>query len=475
MVNIDTLRNVARPLGDSVSIEPGPRVAIRDAAAVRTRIEGLARQAAFSAQPERSLSQWLVREVALASGAVPASIHGLYMARGGGKTRTDFTVPAMNLRALPFHAARAVFRAAARARAQAIIFEIARSEMSYTDQRPAEYASSILAAAVAEGYVGPVFIQGDHFQLSAKKYAKNARSEVEAVRTLTEEAISAGFFNIDIDTSTLVDLSQATISEQQRLNFTLCAEFTGYVRTFEPQGVTVSVGGEIGEVGGHNSTEDELRAFMDGYRECLPHLAPSKPGLSKISIQTGTSHGGVVLPDGTIAKVKVDFECMKKLSDLASKTYGMAGAVQHGASTLPEEAFSRFPEARACEVHLATNFQNMMYERLPGALRDEMYAYLAKNHADERKEGQTDEQFYYNARKRALGPFKKKLWDLPAESLKTIEDAWEKQFALLFERLNVAGTVKEVAAFVTPVAVHASPAAYLKAAGVDEDVRDLAD
>jgi fructose/tagatose bisphosphate aldolase len=475
MVNIDTLRNVARPLGDSVAIEPGPKVTIRDAAALRTRIEGLARQAAFSGEPERSLSQWLVRAVAVASGAIPASIHNLYLARGAGKTRTDFAVPAMNLRALPFHAAKAVFRAARKSRAQAIVFEIARSEMGYTDQRPAEYAAAILAAAVAEGHVGPVFIQGDHFQLSAKKYAKDARSEVEAVRALTEEAIGAGFFNIDIDSSTLVDLSQPTITEQQRLNFTLCAEFTGYIRKMEPQGVTVSVGGEIGEVGGHNSTEEELQAFMNGYRECLPHLAPGKPGLSKISIQTGTSHGGVVLPDGTIAKVKVDFECMKRLSEMASKKYGMAGAVQHGASTLPEEAFSRFPEARACEVHLATNFQNMMYERLPASLREEMYAFLAKKHSDERKAGQTDEQFFYSARKRALGPFKKKLWDLPAASLAVIEAAWEKQFDLLFERLNVGGTEKEVAKFVTPVAVHATPAAYLKAAGVDEDVKDLAD
>jgi len=475
MVNIDTLRKVAQPLGDSVSIEAGPKISIRNAAALRQRIEGLARQAALAAEPERSLSQWLVRAVAVAAGALPASIHSLYVARGSGKTRKDFTVPAMNLRALPFHAAKAVFRAARKSGAQAILFEIARSEMGYTDQRPAEYTSSVLAAALAEGYRGPVFIQGDHFQLSAKKYLKGARSEVEAMRALTEEAIAAGFFNIDIDTSTLVDLSQPTILEQQRLNFSLCAEFTGYIRKLEPQGVTISVGGEIGEVGGHNSTEEELRAFMNGYQECLPHLAPGKAGLSKISIQTGTSHGGVVLPDGTIAKVKVDFDCMKRLSEVASRDYQMAGAVQHGASTLPEEAFSRFPEARACEVHLATNFQNMMYDRLPAPVRDEMYSYLAKNHSDERKEGQTDEQFYYTARKRALGPFKKQLWDLPAASLAVIEAAWEKQFDLLFQRLNVGGTEKEVTRFVKPVVVHASLATYLKAAGVDEDVRDLAD
>jgi hypothetical protein len=242
----------------------------------------------------------------------------------------------------------------------------------------------------------------------------------------------------------------------------------------EPKGVTVSVGGEIGEVGGHNSTEAELRAFMDGYNAALAKLDAKAAGLSKISIQTGTSHGGVVLPDGTIAKVKVDFETLSQLSKVA-RQYAMGGAVQHGASTLPEEAFSKFSEAGALEVHLATNFQNMMYDRLPPELLQEIYAFLTKNHSDERKEGQTDEQFYYNARKRALGPFKRRFWQLPAATLKVIEAAWEQQFDLLFERLAIGGTKAEVDRFVRTVAVKVPLSEYLRQAGVDEDVKDLAD
>ena len=90
-------------------------------------------------------------------------------------------------------------------------------------------------------------------------------------------------------------------------------------------------------------------------------------GISKISIQTGTSHGGVVLLDGTIAKVSVDFDTLLKLSRIARKQYGMGGAVQHGASTLPEDAFSKFVEAEAVEVHLATNFEE--YAVRPAARR----------------------------------------------------------------------------------------------------------
>ena len=217
-------------------------------------------------------------------------------------------MPAINLRAMAYDSARAVFRAAIPRKVGALIFEIARSEIGYTDQRPLEYFTAILAAAIKEGYQGPLFVQGDHFQVSGKKYKDQPAEEIQAIEPLILEAIQAGFYNIDIDTSTLVDLSQATIEEQQRVNCEQCAHFTAFIRQHQPAGITVSVGGEIGEVGGKNSDETELRAFMDGYRRALP---AGLPGLSKISIQTGTSHGGVVLPDGTLAQVAIDFNVLK--------------------------------------------------------------------------------------------------------------------------------------------------------------------
>src|SRR5262249_3920110 len=83
----------------------------------------------------------------------------------------------------------------------------ARAEISDHDQRPAEYTFVVLAAALREGWKGPVFLQGDHFQINAKKYAGDPKSELNAVKQLTVEAIQSGFYNIDVDTSTLVDLS----------------------------------------------------------------------------------------------------------------------------------------------------------------------------------------------------------------------------------------------------------------------------
>ncbi len=473
-MNDQPLLRLLEKLDHSLEIQDGI-VRISNAVRFQERVRHLAIASALGSVQEQGVARYLTRAAALEAGVIPSSINELYLARGRGEVPPIFTVPAMNLRALSFYAARAVFRSALSMDAGAIIFEIARSEIGYTDQRPAEYATSVLAAAIAEGYRGPVFIQGDHFQVSASRYASDPEAEIQAVRELTAEAIAAGFFNIDIDTSTLVDLSQPTVREQQELNAHLSAVLTAHVRAEEPEGVTISVGGEIGEVGGRNSTEEELRAYTELYNEEVARHAPGAVGISKISIQTGTSHGGVVLPDGTIAEVKVDFDTLLRLSRIAREDYGLAGAVQHGASTLPEEAFGKFPECEACEVHLATNFQNMMYDRLPDDLRREIYAYLDQNHHNERKPGMTDDQFYYKTRKRAIGPFKRELWGMEPAKIREIQDAWEAQFRKLFHLLRVADTRKYVEQHIQPIAVAPTRSAYAIAEAVAEDTSDLAD
>jgi len=375
-------------------------------------------------------------------GIYPASIQDLYEARGKSKF-SGFTVPAINLRTLTYDLASAIFRAAKKINAGAFIFEIARSEMGYTDQKPLEYTTVCLAAAIREGFSGPVFVQGDHFQINAKKYKENSQKEIEGLKKLIKESIQGGFLNIDIDSSTLVDLDKKDLIEQQRLNFQMCAEMTKHIRSLQPQGVEVSVGGEIGEVGTKNSTPEELKAFMQGYLDAIPK--GMKP-ISKVSVQTGTSHGGVVLPDGTIAKVKLDFDTLKNLSEVARKEYGMAGAVQHGASTLPEDAFHKFPAIETAEVHLATQFQNMIFESkyLPSDLKKKIYAWIKENLKSEFKDGMSEEQFIYKTRKKSLGPFKKDLMSLSQEIRDKIGEELEEKFDFLFGQLNIKDTKKMI-------------------------------
>jgi tagatose 1,6-diphosphate aldolase GatY/KbaY len=426
-------------------------------------IDRLVRDAVFGPVEQRAVARWLIWEISQGLGVRPASIHQFYIARGRGDVPDNFTVPAMNLRGISYYMARAVFRAALAQDVGALICEIARSEIGYTDQRPGEYTASVLGAAIKEGFRGPVFIQGDHFQVSAKGMAKNRDKELAAVKELIREALAAGFYNIDVDSSTLVDLDQTTLADQQQQNYQLSASFTAFIRSIEPEGVTVSVGGEIGEVGGKNSTEPELRAYMEGYNQALEQFDDDVIGLSKISIQTGTSHGGIVLPDGTLADVSIDFDTLEQLSRVAREEYGLAGAVQHGASTLPESAFRKFAEAGACEVHLATGFQNIIYEHaaLPAEVRDKAYGYIREHHGDEWKDGQTEDQFIYKTRKKAFGGVKADWWDLSNSVLAEIGAALEDQFAFLFQQLNVTDTRSMVAEFVDPPQIHKTPQDFL--------------
>ena len=453
----------------------GTTVKVTDAVKLRTHIETLAGASALGSGAAAGWARYLIRSAAMELGILPASIQDLYMARGRGDAPMTFTTPAFNLRALSYHSARAMFRAAKKMNAAAFIFEIARSEMGYTAQRPAEYSANIFAAAIAEEWKGPVFIQGDHFQVSAKKYAADAKTEVKAVKDLILDSFAAGFYNIDIDTSTLVDISKPTIPEQQKVNVELSAELGAFIRENEPKGVTVSVGGEIGEVGGHNSTEEELRAFMDGYNAEMKKRAAGKLGLSKISIQTGTSHGGTMLADGKLAQVSIDFDTLRNLSRVARKDYGMGGTVQHGASTLPEDAFHHFVENEAIEVHLATNFMNMFYDKIPASLKKEMYAWLDTNSASERKPNMTDDQFYYKTRKNAVGPFKAQSYALPKATLDEIGAAWEAQFEKLFHLLGMKDTKQYVEKFVKPVSVAPDIKFYLGEKATEELADDLAD
>jgi len=427
----DNEQRKARPKSKSISL---------------SKIDSVVYDAVFSSEDGvREQSQRAIREFASSQGIYAASIQGLYTAAGKG-LYTNRTVPAINIRGITYQVARAVFRAALKQKVGAFIFEIARSEISYTKQRPAEYATCILAAAIREGFRGPVFLQGDHFQVNRNKYASERQSELNAIRQLIQEAVAASFLNIDVDASTLVDLERPTLEEQQEPNYLITSDMTRLIRSIEPRGVTISVGGEIGEVGGRNSTVSDLRAFMAGY---VRHLGPDVRGISKISIQTGTRHGGVVLPDGSIANVEIDFKALEEISKAAREEYGLAGAVQHGASTLPDESFDMFPQVGAAEVHLATGFQNLIYDSpyFPKELLDRIYRDLSEKYINEKEPGDTEEQFLYRTRKKAFGLFREEMWNLPQESLAGIGQILEDRFSLLFQKLNVVDTVDLVNRF----------------------------
>jgi hypothetical protein len=405
-----------------------------------SKIDELVYQANFAEGAAQVAAHDEIWRLAHQTGNTPASIYPIYQARAAEELPATFTVPAFNLRGLSYQTTQAALRAAQAQNVGLVIFELARSEMQYSDQPPAIFASNILAAAIKVGWNQPVFIQGDHFQVKAAAPGEAKTGELEALKKLIDEALAHGFYNIDIDASTLVNLNEKSEDEQQKANYLAAAELANYVRDHSPAGITVSLGGEIGEVGvAANSRPEELQAFMNGFQEQFHHPI----GLAKISVQTGTRHGGVVEADGSTAAMKVDFETIKNLSQLARHQYQMAGAVQHGASTLPRQLFSEFPRHQAIEIHLSTGFQNLILDHpaFPAPLLAEINAWCDTNCADERKPDMTDAQFHYRARKKAWGAFKKATWDIDPTILEIIANDLQKECAFYYQALGVTDTM----------------------------------
>ena len=195
----------------------------------------------------RKSSFFLIRAAFEASGAWSASIEPLYRAIGRGEEK-GFTVPAINIRGLTYETARAVFRAIRAIDGGPVIFELAKSEIGYTGQRPMEYAGLVMAAAVGENIQGPVFIQGDHYQVNASRFREAPEKEIEELKFLIQESLDAGYRNIDIDASTLVRLEPRDLREQQKENGRITAQLTHFVRQIstgidKDKNCTVSVGG----------------------------------------------------------------------------------------------------------------------------------------------------------------------------------------------------------------------------------------
>ncbi|MBA3776489.1 MAG: aldolase, partial [Betaproteobacteria bacterium] len=131
-------------------VENGHVTVKRASALASEQMDALVREAVFGQGQGRDHARWLIWELGQAVGVRAASINDLYLARGRGEVG-GFTVPAINVRGMSYDTARSIFRTALKLNAGAFILEIARSEIAYTDQRPAEYVAVMLAAALREG------------------------------------------------------------------------------------------------------------------------------------------------------------------------------------------------------------------------------------------------------------------------------------------------------------------------------------
>ena len=277
-LSFTTTQDVKNALDGIVELTPeGAVKSIIDESALRGElVDKLVYDATFNPDQEVvKLSRKLIRDIAALQGARLNSVYNLFQEKA--KDSTHYTVPAINIRGMAYNTARAVFGSAVRNKVDKLILEIAKSEITYTQQRPAEYTTSMLAAAIKEGYKHPVNLQGDHFQISAKDYLNDPIKARDAIKSLIREAVEAGFYQIDLDNSVLVDWSKLTADEQQKNNYKETALMTAYVRTLErelgldKQGIVVNLGGEIGEIGmGMEKGKEQHRRRSQGIYGWIP-------------------------------------------------------------------------------------------------------------------------------------------------------------------------------------------------------------
>lgn len=439
-------------------------------------IDDLVFQATFNPDKEVvDFCRGLIKKIAIKQGISLGSVYDLY--RKKAKDDRRFTIPAINVRGMTYNTGRAILEAAVRDKVTVFILEIAKSEIGYTNQRPAEYVNTMLAAAIKEGYRGVLFLQGDHFQVKVDKYKENPTEERKNIKRLIREAIEAGFYQIDLDMSTLVDWSAEDYDAQQKTNYKETALLTVYIRDLEKElgldkiGIVVNLGGEIGEIGkgikGRNSIVEDLDAFMNGYLKELAILEKENncqlKGITKIAVQSGTKHGGMRDERGSLIKeIKVSFNTLAELGKICREKYELAGVVQHGASTLDPDCFVLFagkptPEGfkisedllneknaeilsqnPVAEVHLATAYQDTIFDhpKFPKKLSDDIKKWVLENYPS--KEGEDKEKTYMSNRKNAWGHFKLETWELPSRIQDAIRKALVKQFSQdVFKNLGV--------------------------------------
>lgn len=376
------------------------------------------------------------------AGVWPAPVAPIYSALAN-KSIAPLTVPAFNVRGLTFDIVRAIFTRANDLNAAGIMFELAPSEASTGYQSHAQYAALVCAAAASADYQGPVLLQGDHFSLESTD-----ADEEHEVLELSLAAMASGYRQIDLDTAGLaVDGPDA--ATRQTPNAAATARLLNALVPYAPAGTIF--GGEVGEIGGANTTPEELATFIELVRSMAGQHSVA---FGKVSVQTGTRHGGMSDASGKSLRMPLDVELARQLADVA-QSYGFGGVVQHGASTLQLDQFASLPGCGVVEVHLATNLQDLVFDspHFPADLRAHMTAaalqaaeggvQAAERGAD--TSGNTAAQVFRQQRWSMWGPYKAQLLNLDPEVRTKLAGAvadWAGQLMGAFQLAGRAGEVR---------------------------------
>ncbi len=400
---------------------------------------------------------WLIWEAAGVLNIQLASIQELYEARKEeARNKNEYPhmiIPSIQIPGFSYYTARSVIRAAQQKNVGAFIFELTKADFDHTLQRPKEYTMNCLAAAIKEGYEGILFIQGDQFQINDRNFKQNRVAEVSLTRSLIDEAIDAGFYNIGIDTSTLIDNTIPNVNEQQFLNFALSATLTRFIREKQPEGITVSLGINIARLKEIETLLNDFRAFMNGYNETIKkvELGITVKKMNTIVIQAPLS----IEANKTQAEINMDLDILEKLANLAQNDFDLAGIALNCPADVSDQLLSSLLEKDLAELKFNNIIQDIIYNhtQLPDDLKERFDEYLISTFIHEKEENETMSQFLYKVRKKGFRDFKQEFYDLEDNIKTNISKEIEDKISDLFQKLNLVDSKPLIEKWIKPVAI----------------------
>jgi hypothetical protein len=390
------------------------------------RIDALVYNAMFQpSERVRYFLSWLIRQVAAGNAIYPASLQGLYTAAARGQTPT-LTLPAISLRVMTYAGGRAAFRAARETGAGALAFNL--DAAAKPAQSPLDYATCLLAAALREGYEGPLFLQANFLHERPMADEPAHSDELERLKELVEEALNEAFFNLELDATRMENLTLPDLSAQEQACYADCAELASFVRQTEPGGVGSAIGIQFNSRGDPEHRVQRLRAFMTGFETEFTSRAGHVPGISKFNLNI---------------RGKVDLDIAADFAEVARREYWLPTSVSMDSAAMPDDVIEAVADLPFVGAHLGSRLEDRILDHLafPGQLRQAMQHWIDTTYGEAHQPGEGDEDFYRAMRPLAYEQFKREMWDLPRQTQEAIMADLQTGLVEDIKRLKVEDSI----------------------------------
>ncbi|MBU0761434.1 MAG: class II fructose-bisphosphate aldolase [Candidatus Altiarchaeota archaeon] len=338
------------------------------------------------------------------------------------------------------HSARGIMLAAKELDA-AVMFEIAKSEIGYTDQPPKEFVRNIEQIAQEVEFNQPYVIHGDHIGIK-----ENTSEAVGAGEKLIKDMLDAGFTSFAIDASHNFDVGAPTVRQQLRDNI----EITCKLAKLIPEQAGLEV--EVGEVGKKDpktgekalTTVEEAKTYIQAIKD-----AGFNPNL--IATNNGTAHGNTYDVNGNLVEqVGIDIERTKAIAD-AIAPFGTYVA-QHGITGTPLNMMHLLIGAGVLKGNVGTNWQNVALDSMPHDLVSRMEDWTLKSpHAEKmkaKKPGISRNELVGKNIKNAIKVFKPEIDALSGDDRAKVDEATKNSALAFFKAFKAEGTASAVREYI---------------------------